>query len=52
YIRDLGSEKVKLFVGPLYLQDGTAYLSAGQVATPEQIWYLPQLLRGMEGASF
>lgn len=52
YIKELSSGKAKLFVGPLYLQDGTAYLSAGEEATDEQIWYLPQLLRGMEGASF
>jgi hypothetical protein len=23
----------------------------GKVATPQQIWYLPQLLEGMEGQS-
>ena len=51
YIADLGSGKAKLFVGPLTLQDGTLYLDAGQEATDDQIWYLPQLLRGMEGAS-
>jgi simple sugar transport system substrate-binding protein len=52
YIKDLASGKVKLFSGPLYLQDGSMYIEAGKVATPDQIWYLPQLLRGMEGASF
>jgi len=52
FIKDLGSGKVKLFVGPLYLQDGTQYLGPGEEATDDQIWYLPQLLRGMEGASY
>jgi simple sugar transport system substrate-binding protein len=51
YISDLGSGRVKLFVGPLNLQDGTQYLADGQEATDDQIWYLPQLLQGMEGAS-
>jgi simple sugar transport system substrate-binding protein len=35
----------------LNLQDGTAYLTAGQAATDQQIWYLPQLLQGMGGNS-
>ncbi len=51
YIADLGRGGVKLFEGPLYLQDGTQYLEDGEQATEEEIWYLPQLLRGMEGAS-
>ena len=33
------------------LQDGTVYLKEGEKATDKQIWYLPQLLEGMEGAS-
>jgi simple sugar transport system substrate-binding protein len=33
------------------LQDGTAYLAAGEVGTDLQVWYLPQLLEGMEGQS-
>jgi simple sugar transport system substrate-binding protein len=42
---------LNLWTGPINLQDGTAYLTDGQVATPQQIWYLPQLLQGMTGAS-
>lgn len=42
---------LNLWKGPLNLQDGTAYLAAGAEATPQQIWYLPQLLEGMEGQS-
>jgi simple sugar transport system substrate-binding protein len=40
-----------LWTGPLNLQDGTPYLADGEVATLQQIWYLPQLLEGMEGQS-
>jgi simple sugar transport system substrate-binding protein len=42
---------LNLWKGPLALQDGTQYLSAGQAATDQQIWYLPQLLQGMQGQS-
>ncbi|NPA07024.1 MAG: BMP family ABC transporter substrate-binding protein [Chloroflexi bacterium] len=42
---------LQLWKGPLYLQDGTLYLKEGEVATDQQIWYLPQLLKGMEGQS-
>jgi simple sugar transport system substrate-binding protein len=42
---------LNLWTGPLNLQDGTAYLQDGEVATDQQIWYLPQLLEGMEGQS-
>jgi len=42
---------LNLWKGPLNLQDGTSYLADGVAATPTQIWYLPQLLQGMEGQS-
>ncbi|HMK09477.1 MAG TPA: BMP family ABC transporter substrate-binding protein [Anaerolineales bacterium] len=42
---------LNLWTGPLNLQDGTAYLSDGQVGTDQQVWYLPQLLEGMQGQS-
>jgi simple sugar transport system substrate-binding protein len=42
---------LNLWKGPLNLQDGTAYLKDGETATQQQIWYLPQLLEGMEGQS-
>jgi len=42
---------LNLWTGPLNLQDGTNYLADGAVATDQQIWYLPQLLEGMEGQS-
>jgi simple sugar transport system substrate-binding protein len=42
---------LNLWKGPINLQDGSVYLTAGQAATDTQIWYLPQLLQGMEGQS-
>ncbi|MGE5249798.1 MAG: BMP family lipoprotein [Bacteroidota bacterium] len=40
-----------LWTGPINLQDKTVYLADGVVATDQQVWYLPQLLEGMEGQS-
>jgi basic membrane protein A and related proteins len=42
---------LKLWKGPLNLQDKTQYLKDGEVATDQQLWYMPQLLEGMEGQS-
>jgi simple sugar transport system substrate-binding protein len=42
---------LNLWKGPLNLQDATVYLKDGETATDLQIWYLPQLLEGMEGQS-
>jgi simple sugar transport system substrate-binding protein len=50
FISDLAGG-LDLWTGPISLQDGTVYLKDGEVATPQQIWYLPQLLKGMTGAS-
>jgi simple sugar transport system substrate-binding protein len=50
FIGVLGSG-LNLWTGPLNLQDGTVYLADGVAATDQQIWYLPQLLQGMEGQS-
>jgi simple sugar transport system substrate-binding protein len=40
-----------LWTGPVNLQDGTPYLTDGVAATDQQVWYLPQLLEGMQGQS-
>jgi simple sugar transport system substrate-binding protein len=40
-----------LWKGPLSLDDGTEYLKAGEVGTDLKVWYLPRLLKGMEGQS-
>lgn len=50
FVKELSSNLI-LWKGPLNLQDGTPYLSDGEEASDQQIWYLPQLLEGMEGQS-
>jgi simple sugar transport system substrate-binding protein len=42
---------LNLWTGTINLQDGTVYLEDGVVGTDQQVWYLPQLLEGMEGQS-
>jgi simple sugar transport system substrate-binding protein len=51
FIRDLGSGKVNLFKGPLNFQDGSPFIKAGQTASDKQIWYMEQLLQGIDGQS-
>jgi simple sugar transport system substrate-binding protein len=50
FIADLAGG-LNLWSGPINLQDGTAYLADGEVASDQQVWYLPQLLEGMQGLS-
>ncbi len=47
----MASGEINPWTGPIVLQDGTEYVAEGEVATEQQIWYLPQLLQGMEGPS-
>lgn len=47
----LASGSGELWRGPLNYQDGSPFLADGETATEQQIWYLPQLLEGIEGAS-
>lgn len=42
---------LNLWTGPLNFQDGTEFLAEGETATDVQVWYLPQLLEGIEGRS-
>lgn len=51
FIAGLASGSINVWDGPLNLQDGTEYVADGATATDEEIWYLPQLLEGMEGPS-
>ena len=51
FIKGLADGSINLFKGPLNFQDGKPYLKKDEVATDLQIWYFPQLLKGMEGAS-
>ncbi len=51
FIKGLGDGSIVLFKGPLNYQDGKVFLQEGEVANDLQIWYLSQLLEGMEGPS-
>ena len=51
FIAGLASGEINVWAGPINLQDGTAYIAEGAVATDDEIWYLPQLLEGMTGSS-
>ena len=51
FIAGLGDGSIDLWKGPLKLQDGSEFLKDGVKATNQEIWYLPQLLEGMEGQS-
>ncbi|MFH0783048.1 MAG: BMP family ABC transporter substrate-binding protein [Pseudomonadota bacterium] len=42
---------LNLFTGPLNFQDGSPFLKAGTIASDDQVWNLPMLLEGMDGAS-
>ncbi len=51
FAKGLGDESISLFTGPLNFQDKSVFLKEGETATEMQIWNMPQLLEGMEGAS-
>lgn len=51
FIAGLGDGSIDLWKGPLNYQDKTPFLKDGEKATDQQVWYMPQLLEGMTGAS-
>lgn len=51
FINGLSNNSINLYKGPLNFQDGSPFIKAGETATDQQIWYMPQLLAGMEGSS-
>lgn len=51
FIAGLADGSINLWTGPLNFQDGSPFLADGETATDAQIWYMPELLEGMEGAS-
>jgi simple sugar transport system substrate-binding protein len=51
FIKGMGDKSINLYKGPIKLQDGSTYIKQGEVATDQQIWYMPQLIAGMEGPS-
>lgn len=48
---EANADSIYLWQGPLNKQDGTALAEAGENVKLADIWYLNQLLEGMEGAS-
>ncbi|MCK4988135.1 MAG: hypothetical protein KAS40_21520, partial [Desulfobacterales bacterium] len=51
FIKALGSGEINLWKGPLNYQDGSLFIKAGQIANDKQIWYMEQLLQGIDGQS-
>ena len=51
FTNDLATGKANLFKGPLNYQDGKQFVKAGQTAGDKQIWYMEQLLQGMDDQS-
>ncbi len=51
FAKGLADGSISLFTGPLNFQDKSVFLKENETATDEQIWNLPQLFEGMEGAS-
>jgi simple sugar transport system substrate-binding protein len=51
FVAGLGTGKVQPYAGPMTYQDGTIFVKPGQTATDKDLWYCPQLLQGMTGAS-
>ena len=51
FVSDLGQNKIDLFKGPLNYQDGSEFVKAGETASDKQVWYMQQLLEGMDGQS-
>ena len=51
FIGGLADGSINLFTGPLNYQDGSPFLADGEAGTDVQLWYVEQLLEGMEGAS-
>lgn len=48
---EANADTIYLWQGPLNLQDGTELAAEGESVSLEDIWYLSQLLEGMQGAS-
>jgi simple sugar transport system substrate-binding protein len=51
FIKGLGDGSINLLKGPIKFQDGTDFIKDGQTGKLLDMWYLPQLVAGMEGKS-
>jgi simple sugar transport system substrate-binding protein len=51
FITGLGDGSIKPLSGPIKLQDGADWVAEGKTAALVDMWYLPQLVQGVEGKS-
>ncbi len=51
FVGGLGSGKIDILSGPILYQDGSTFVEAGKSAKLVEMWYLPQLLNGIDGKS-
>ena len=51
FVAGMAAGEINVWTGPINLQDGSEYVAEGAVATDDEVWYLPQLLEGMDGPS-
>ena len=51
FVKGLGDGSINLLKGPIKFQDGTDFVKDGATAKLTDMWYLPQLLGGIEGKS-
>ncbi|HEY9697704.1 MAG TPA: BMP family ABC transporter substrate-binding protein [Trichocoleus sp.] len=51
FVKGLSDGSINPYKGPIKFQDGSTFVESGKAATDQQIWYMPQLLQGMDGAS-
>ena len=51
FVAGMASGEINVWTGPINLQDGSEYVAEGAVTTDDEVWYLPQLLEGMDGPS-
>lgn len=51
FIKGLGDGSINLLKGPIKYQDGSSFIDDGKTAKVVDMWYMSQLLAGIEGKS-
>ncbi len=51
FIKGLGDGSINLLTGPVKFQDGSVFVPEGKTAALVEMWYLPQLVEGVQGKS-
>ena len=51
FVRGLREGSVNLLTGPINYQDGSVFVPDGTTAKLTDMWYMPQLLEGIDGSS-